>query len=67
MVIMENIGLIIAIVGVGISMVGVMLALFLWNRGESNSDRRYHNDSIERLRDDIDRLQNRLNNFQRKK
>jgi len=36
----ENLGLIIAIVGTGIAMVGVMLALFLWTRGEANADRR---------------------------
>jgi hypothetical protein len=35
-----DLGIIIAIVGSAIAIVGVMVALFLWNRGESNSDRR---------------------------
>lgn len=35
-----DLGLIIAIVGTGIAIVGVIIALFLWNRSEANSDRR---------------------------
>lgn len=35
-----ELGLIIAIVGSAIAIVGVMLTLFLWTRGEANSDRR---------------------------
>jgi len=38
---MENLGLIIAIVGTGLTFVAAMVALFLWQRGEANSDRRY--------------------------
>lgn len=38
---MEDLGLIIAIVGTGITFVAAMVALFLWQRGEANSDRRH--------------------------
>lgn len=37
---MENLGLIIAIVSCGFALVGCMICLFLWNRGEANNDRR---------------------------
>lgn len=39
-----DLGLIIAIVGSAMAIVGVMIALFLWVRGDSNADRRdvYH-------------------------
>ena len=33
-------GIIIAICGAAISMIGTVIALFLWNRSEANSDRR---------------------------
>lgn len=36
---LENLGLIIAIVGSGFAVVGVIVALFLWIRAESNSER----------------------------
>ena len=35
-----DIGLVIAIVGSGVAIVGVMICLFLWNRSEANADRR---------------------------
>jgi hypothetical protein len=37
---MPDLGIIIAIVGSAIAIVGVMIALFLWTRGEANADRR---------------------------
>ena len=37
---MTDLGIIIAIVGSAIAIVGVMIALFLWTRGEANADRR---------------------------
>lgn len=37
---MMELGLIIAIVGSAVAIVGVMLTLFLWTRGEANADRR---------------------------
>jgi hypothetical protein len=41
---MENLGLIIAIVGSAVGIIaitlGATIALFLWNRGEANADRR---------------------------
>lgn len=37
---MADVGLVIAIIGTGITLVGSMLAIFLWVRSEANSDRR---------------------------
>jgi hypothetical protein len=38
-----NLGLIIAIVGSAIAIVGVIVAMFIWIRGEANADRRENN------------------------
>lgn len=35
-----DLGIIIAVVGSAIAIVGVMIALFLWTRSEANADRR---------------------------
>lgn len=37
---MEYLGIIIAIVGTGLTWVAAMVAMFLWVRGEANADRR---------------------------
>lgn len=50
---MENLGLIIAIVGSTFAIVGVMCALFLWTRRESNDDRREFGSEIKQLRRDL--------------
>ena len=34
---MENIGLIVAVVGVGIAIVGVVISMMFWERSESNT------------------------------
>ena len=48
-----DLGLIIAIVGSAIAIVGVMLILFLWNRGESNNDRREFRGEVKDLRREL--------------
>jgi hypothetical protein len=63
----QDLGIIIAIVGSGLSIVGVMTALFLWNRGESNSDRRHHDDSMDSLKKDLDRINKRFQYLERRK
>jgi hypothetical protein len=37
---MQDLGLIIAIVGSSVALVGTVIALFLWNRSEASADRR---------------------------
>lgn len=49
----SQLGLIIAIVGSAVAIVGVMIALFLWTRGEANSDRRHFEDENKTLRRDL--------------
>lgn len=39
--IQNDMGLIIAIVGTGTTFIAAMIAMFIWNRSESNSDRRH--------------------------
>ena len=63
----ETLSIVIALSMGVFSIVGVMVTLFLWNRGESNSDRRYHGDSFKNLKDEIDRLQNKLHRMERRK
>ncbi len=50
---MKDLGLIIAIVGSAVAMVGVMIALFLWNRSEANADRRNSDAENKQLRRDM--------------
>lgn len=49
----QSLGLIIAIVGSAIAIVGVMVALFLWTRGEANSDRRHFDQENKTLRREL--------------
>lgn len=49
------------------SIVGVMISLFLWNRGESNSDRRHHSNEFDELRDQIIRLDRWCHKLERRK
>jgi hypothetical protein len=55
-----DLGLIIAIVGTGIAMVGVTIALFLWNRSEANSDRRDIINLVLAIQSEIRDFHNRL-------
>ena len=50
---MENLGLIITIVGSAIAIVGVTITLMLWVRGEANADRRDIVDLIVQIKQDI--------------
>jgi heme/copper-type cytochrome/quinol oxidase subunit 2 len=63
----ETLSIVIAISFGVFSIVGVMTALFLWNRGESNNDRRHHHGSIEGIRRDVDRIYARLNKLDKRK
>jgi len=57
----EVLSIVIAI-GFGVfSIVGVMISLFLWNRGESNNDRKSHRNELDDLLKDIESLNIRLN------
>jgi len=47
-----DLGIIIAIVGSSFAIVGVMIALFLWTRGEANADRRDIVNLIIAIKDD---------------
>lgn len=57
----EVLSIVIAISFGMFSIVGVMISLFLWNRGESRTDRRNSDDSIEDIRRDLDRLYRKVN------
>lgn len=50
---MENLGLIIAIVGGSLGMITVMVSMFLWIRSEANADRRYLHEISKEDRKDI--------------
>ncbi len=64
---MENLGLIIAIVGSAVAMMGVMIALFLWNRGESNADRRDIVNLIIAIKEEIKDFHGRLCSIEEKR
>lgn len=57
---MENLGLIIAIVGTGITFVGAMVAMFLWLRTEANSDRKDINGILREMKDEMKDFHSRL-------
>lgn len=48
-----ELGIIIAIVGSAVAIVGTVLTLFLWVRGEANSDRKDLSNDIKELRIDL--------------
>lgn len=50
---MNELGLIIAVVGTGVGIIAVVITLFLWIRTEGNSDRRLHDQDIKELRKDL--------------
>ena len=55
-----DLGLVIAIVGSAIAIVGTTLALFLWNRGEANTDRREIVDLIIAIKEEMKDFHGRL-------
>lgn len=64
---LDSLGIVIAISFGTFSIVGVMLTLFLWNRGESNRDREDSQGSIESLRRDIERMNKRFHHLEKRK
>lgn len=48
------------------SIVGTMLTLFLWNRGESRNEKRRSEDAEENLQFQIWKMHQKLNNIKRK-
>lgn len=64
---MENLGLIIAIVGSAIGIIaltiGSMITLFLWNRSEANSDRRDIVNLIVSIKEDVQAIQLEMKDF----
>jgi Flp pilus assembly protein TadB len=48
-----DLGIIIAISAAVVAIVGVMIALFLWNRGEANADRRHQDNENKILRREL--------------
>ena len=58
-----DLGIIIAIVGSSMAVVGVVLALFLWNRGEANSDRRDIVNLIVAIKEDVQAIQMEMKDF----
>lgn len=66
----QDLGLIIAIVGVGIAMVGSIMAMMFWVRSESNSlraeakeDRKDFLNLIEAIREDVRAIQTEMKDF----
>lgn len=57
---MQDIGLIIAIVGTGVTFVAAMVAMFLWNRSESNADRRNIMELLKEMKDEMKDFHSRL-------
>ena len=55
-----TLGIIIAIAAMGISFVGSMLGMFLWNRGEANSDRKEISQVLRELKDEMKDFHTRL-------
>jgi hypothetical protein len=64
---MEYMGLIITIVGTGIGIIislgALVLTLFLWNRGEGNSDRRDIVNLVIAIKEDIQAIQLEMKDF----
>jgi len=63
----ENLGLIIAIVGSAIGIIaitlGATIALFLWNRGEANADRKDIVNLIIAIKEDVHAIQLEMRDF----
>ncbi len=55
-----DLGLIIAIVGSALAIVGTVIALFLWNRSEANADRRDFAILIREIHEEMKDFHNRL-------
>ena len=52
---MGDLGIIIAIVGTGITFIASMIAMFLWLRSEANADRRDTNNILREMKANIEK------------
>ena len=59
----DTLSFVIAITGSVIAIVGVMIALFLWNRGEANSDRRDIVNLIVAIKQDVQAINDEMKDF----
>ena len=71
---MEYLGIIIAMVGSVAALIGVVIALFLWTRGEARSDARHMDSKLESTRElvraihlEVKDFHNRLYSLEEKK
>jgi hypothetical protein len=64
---MENLGLIVAIIGSAFGIVAITLGstitLFLWSRGEANADRQSMVDLVIAIKEDIQAIQLEMRDF----
>lgn len=59
----DMLSFVIAMMGSVIAIVGVMIALFLWNRGEANADRRDIVNLIVAIKEDVSAIQLEMRDF----
>ncbi len=60
---MENLGLIIALLGSAFTIVAAMIAMMLWVRSEANSDRRDIVNLIVAIKEDVHAIQLEIRDF----
>ena len=60
---MENLGLIIALMGSAFTIVAAMIAMMLWVRSEANSDRRDIVNLIVAIKEDVHAIQLEMKDF----
>ena len=60
---MENLGLIIALLGSAFTVVAAMIAMMLWVRSEANSDRRDIVNLIIAIKEDVHAIQLEMKDF----
>ncbi len=60
---MENLGLIIALLGSAFTIVAAMIAMMLWVRSEANSDRRDIVNLIIAIKEDVHAIQLEMKDF----
>jgi len=60
---MENLGLIVALLGSAFTIVAAMIAMMLWVRSEANADRRDIVNLIVAIKEDVHAIQLEVKNF----
>jgi len=60
---MEYLGIIIAMVGSVAALIGVVIALFLWTRGEARSDARHMDSKLESTRELVRAIHDEVKDF----